>query len=329
MPAKPGEKSPIYFAAESPPTNNDIPPESPLCYKFMVESPEDQLKRLKVKYPGIYNDSIVTNPDGTRTILAYRKDSSGKEIPYFYSTSPVVCSDYQRRRVSNLSPERILTSIYGKFDKKLNCWIYITDDGRFCFKIDKTDEITTKNGKRRYILATANLIDEQGEPGGSHPSAGLIGAFVVEEQDGNINLIAGDKGILMGAWGAAPTNWNFIKLGPDDYWGWQNTTGDVWMGEIWSTYTILAPYGKGIRELANLSALYDNTGICEVYNISCKSIDSSLRIDDSLMHEKVFPLQITVTGKIKDKILASKKYIIPFDTKKWTYTEPNNWPLKQ
>jgi hypothetical protein len=292
----------------------------------MVESPEDQLKRLKVKYPGIYNDSIVTNPDGTRTILAYRKESSGKEIPYFYSTSPVVCSDYQRKRVSNLSPERILTSIYGKFDNKLNCWIYITDDGRFCFKIDKTDEITTKNGKRRYILATANLIDEQGEPSGSHYLGGFIGAFVVEEQDGNINLIAGDKGILMGAWGAAPTNWNFIKLGPDNYWGWQNTTGFTGQGITESLYTILAPYGKGIRELAMIPSGISNEGACA--NPSCEeSIDSLLEIDDSLVREKVFPLQITVTGKVKGKILAPKKYVIPFDTKKWSYIEPKNWPL--
>jgi hypothetical protein len=46
------------------------------------------------------------------------------------------------------------------------------------------------------------------------------------------------------------------------------------------------------------------------------------------MHEKVFPLNITVTGKIKGKTLEPKKYVIPFDTQKWTYNEPKYWPLE-
>ncbi|MBP6733692.1 MAG: DUF1566 domain-containing protein, partial [Chromatiaceae bacterium] len=97
-PAKPGEKSPIYFAAEVAPTAN-IPPEAPLCYKFVVAGPEEQLRKLKAKYPGLYDDQITTNPAGGKNLVAKRKDETGKEITYFYSTSPEVCNAYQQDRL--------------------------------------------------------------------------------------------------------------------------------------------------------------------------------------------------------------------------------------
>ena len=290
-PAKPGEKAPIYFAAESPPKDNNIPAESPLCYKFMIESPEDQLKKLKAKYPDIYNDSIITNQDGTKKLLAYRKDGSDTEISYFYTTSPEACSDYQRGRFVSLSSGRILTSIFGQFNNKYSCWIYLKDFKRYCYKIDRSDEITTKNGRRSYILTTAYSIDEQGKPNGCHGCPGLIGAFVIEERDGKMNLIAGNKDIEIGSFGSAPTNWDFIKLGPNDYWGWQNTSGYMYHGIAGSDYNILAPYGKTIRELAGIPKSFNNEGHCE--NPSCEeSIDSSLKIDDRSFQEKVFPLHI-------------------------------------
>jgi serine/threonine protein kinase len=97
-PPAPGGKAPLYFAAELPPTAN-IPPEAPLCYKYLVAGPEEQLRKLKTKYPGLYQDKISTNPDGGKNLVAKRKDETGKEITYFYSTSPGVCNDYQKDRL--------------------------------------------------------------------------------------------------------------------------------------------------------------------------------------------------------------------------------------
>ena len=94
-PATPGEKLPIYFAAELAPTAN-APPEAPLCYKFMVAGPEEQLRKLKAKYPGLYDEQITTNGEGGQNLMAKRRDETGKEITYFYSTSPKVCNDYQQ-----------------------------------------------------------------------------------------------------------------------------------------------------------------------------------------------------------------------------------------
>jgi hypothetical protein len=96
--ANTGELIPIYFAAELAPTNN-IPPEAPLCYKFLVAGLEEQLQKLKNKYPELYDFHIKSNQDGSKTLVAKRKDDAGNEIDYFYSTSPRACNDHQRGRL--------------------------------------------------------------------------------------------------------------------------------------------------------------------------------------------------------------------------------------
>jgi TPR repeat protein/serine/threonine protein kinase len=103
-PTAPEGKAPLYFAAALAPTAN-IPPEAPLCYKFMVAGPEEQLRKLKSKYPGLYDDQISTNPLGGKNLVAKRKDETGKEIIYFYSTSPGVCDDYQKGRLQTPTPQ--------------------------------------------------------------------------------------------------------------------------------------------------------------------------------------------------------------------------------
>jgi hypothetical protein len=74
----------------------------------MVKSLEDQLQRLKSKYPDLYNDSIIENPEGTKTLLAYRNDSDGQQISYYYTTNPQGCDDYQKRKLGSPTLDKIL-----------------------------------------------------------------------------------------------------------------------------------------------------------------------------------------------------------------------------
>ncbi len=97
------EEGVLYFAAELAPTAN-IPPEAPLCYKFIVASPEEQLRKLKAKYPGLYDARILTNPKGGKNLVAKRRDETGKDITYFYSTTPRVCNTYQNDRLQTPAP---------------------------------------------------------------------------------------------------------------------------------------------------------------------------------------------------------------------------------
>jgi hypothetical protein len=65
----------------------------------MVAGPEEQWRKLKTKYPGLYDDKILANKDGSKTLQAKRQDEAGKVITYFYSTSPAACNAYQQNRL--------------------------------------------------------------------------------------------------------------------------------------------------------------------------------------------------------------------------------------
>lgn len=107
---KEGDQINIYFAAETPPTDN-IPPEAPLCYKFSTPSIEHQLDKLKKKYTNLFDYVIESNANGSKNLLAKRIDESGNIINYFYSTDPEICNHYQNTK-SNTSevPKAKLTS---------------------------------------------------------------------------------------------------------------------------------------------------------------------------------------------------------------------------
>lgn len=92
----------IYFAAENPPVEN-VPPEAPLCYKFKVSSIEEQLNKLKNKYPGLYDYKVTIASNESKVLEAKRKDENGNIISYFYSTDPNMCMDRVRQDVSKVT----------------------------------------------------------------------------------------------------------------------------------------------------------------------------------------------------------------------------------
>lgn len=232
---------------------------------------------------------------------------------------------------ADLAAQRVLEKVYSGYDTKHACWLALDEaqQQRYCMKMDRTDTLTTDTGPRLYVLVVGEAVDEAGEPNGSHATPGLVGAFVVEERQGRAEIVHGHPKIPLGAHGAAPTQWHWLKLGPADYWGWQNTAGDCHQGSCGSRYTILAPYGKTIRDLARITASFDDSGACPDTRCAAhsSSIDSTLAVDSTRINEKVFPLRITVMGRAKGKKLAQKTWTIPFDPKQWLYLEPKGWPL--
>jgi hypothetical protein len=119
----PSVKVPIYYASDAPPESN-ITPEAPLCYRFMVSGLEEQLQKLKAKYPGLYGEAIAVVPDGSRTLIAKRLDMSRNEISYFYFTNPVHCDEHQKRRLSgtlNSADTRLLQATEQALEEQLRC----------------------------------------------------------------------------------------------------------------------------------------------------------------------------------------------------------------
>lgn len=336
----------IYFAADAPPTAN-APSEAPLCYKFQVASLEEQLGKIKVKYPNFYDEQLSNNADGSRSLIAKRKDEQGKEIKYFYSSSPTLCNQYQQQRLSLTaqstppksasSPasttsqtiaQSVLNKVYSGYDKKHQCWLVVDNEQRYCMKIDKIDSVSTEIGDRLYVLVTGVAVNNEGESDTNHAILGLVGGFVIEQRNNRSEIIAGHPKISAGSSGTGPTEWQFVKLGPLDYWGWQNTWGDCHQGYCGTRYSILAPHNKTIKDLAGIIASFTDEGHCVDEKCNSTTIDSNLEIDATQINEKVFPLMITVSGTNEGKKLTPKTWTIPFDTKKWSYVEPKDWPLK-
>jgi hypothetical protein len=99
-------------------------------------------------------------------------------------------------------------------------------------------------------MATGDIINETDE---FYNCSGVVGAFVIEEQNGKDVIIAQDKNIEIGSYGKAPREWKLVKLAPSDYWGWINQDGCGKQGYYNSWYSILAPYGKTIKYLGEIT----------------------------------------------------------------------------
>jgi hypothetical protein len=262
--------------------------------------------------------------------IAYAFDAFLTPLAIPETTSDATPSVKSKRSAGKgASIDDVLDQVYEGFDTKNDCRRYHADrpDAHYCMKVDRLDTLTTEEGVRTYVLLSGELTNAGGAAG-SHVDAGLVGALVIGEGENGVEIIAGDPGISIAAFGRGPTKWEFVKLGPSNYWGWKNTWGDAHQGIGGSRHSILAPYGKKIQELAGFVESYSDEGYCDEAS-GCKvtSYDSTLKIDSTQIGEKVFPLVITVTGKEKGKPIPEKTWTLPFDVKKWEYVEPKDWPL--
>ena len=102
----------------------------------------------------------------------------------------------------------------------------------------------------------------------------------------------------------------------------------------------MAPYGKSIRDIAEITAGIDNSGACSgtetddagnEVEVNCDEVSSTLesilKFDTSNAKDKVYPLIIKVTGNEHGKPPSSKPWVFIFDVKKWHYTIPAGYPL--
>jgi hypothetical protein len=154
---------------------------------------------------------------------------------------------------------------------------------------------------------------------------------VVQNHAGKSEIIAANPAISVGVFGAAPAKWKLVELGAAGYWGWLNTFGDCHQGYCGSVYSLLAPYGKSIHDLSDIVANFEDAGACNEDEASCaastSNMQSSLKIDATKPELKVYPLQITVSGKDVGQELTPKVFTFTFDEKKWAYQAPADYPL--
>ncbi|MFZ1365130.1 MAG: hypothetical protein WAS90_09590 [Brachymonas denitrificans] len=225
----------------------------------------------------------------------------------------------------------MLNRAYSGYSAKGRCWIGVHPEaGRYCMQIDRIDYLTVEGVQRTYVLLHGIKVNERDGSDGAHVDVGMAGAFVAVQSSAGTEILAGNAMVAVGSSGQAPKNWKFVKLGPDNYWGWLNQWGDCHQGYCGSRASILAPYGKSIRDLAGFAVEYSNQGACndKACEKSADNWSSVLEIDSAQVDQRVFPLQLTLSGKRDGKPVIPRTWSFGFNPKSWRYVEPKGWPLR-
>jgi len=224
---------------------------------------------------------------------------------------------------------RYFEQVYGHaYDAKQACWPTRVEDSDTCMKVDSLRRVTAGGEDRYYAVLTGSPPSEES----GHVTPGFVGAFVLRVTDGAPEPLAAIKADSQGSFGNPPTKWRLAAIGPGGYLGWINSAGYTAQGYTTSQYIILAPYGKGIGNLAQaVDEGYSNGGACDDNDPACKEtdVDTQLQIDDSDPNVRVYPLKITVDTRVKGQAPVHAVYTLPFDMKKWAWTTPADWPFNK
>jgi hypothetical protein len=119
----------------------------------MVAGPEEQLQKLKTKYPGLYDAQVVTNPEGGQNLMAKRRDETGKDITYFYSTNPGICNAYQQAALSHPASATAGVSVTNDEEK-------ITTQNQP--KLDSENRVTDTSNRKRIGPESRYVDNEDG-----------------------------------------------------------------------------------------------------------------------------------------------------------------------
>lgn len=297
----------------------------PVQYESQLD---DKNEHIVATFEMLQGDMLQIKLAIAESIKSKEKSGIGKQVEsqeQSKNVNPIVSS----QGISKTSIEKLLGGIYDKYMPSKKCWVATDNENKqkYCMKIDRNDKINAKGTNRLYVILTGTAIDEEGEENGAHVTSGLVGAFVIEENGSELKLIASDSKITMGTYGNAPENWELVKIGEDNYYGWKNESGDTHQGYSGAYFHILAPYGSKITDLGGfISSSYD-PGACLEEPCNTTSFEAAIKFDSSKTSEKVFPIIVTVKGAEKGKDIIPKVYTFQFDEKKWQYLPPKDYIL--
>ena len=217
--------------------------------------------------------------------------------------------------------KQLMHEQYGAYSTSAKGWPYAADGTSYVMKVIQSRKIATPYGDRLYLFAAGSVVK-----GGSHAQSGLAGAFVLEEKEGRVSLVAGSKAMPYGSFGDAPDSVQLMQFGPDHYYGWLYQSGYTGNGFTSSYNDVLLPKGKGVAALASIPSHMDNEGVtpCDdkATKAQCESLDFDLKIDAAAKDVKVYPLVVTRTGIQKGHETRPMIWRIEFDDKKWQYRVP-------
>ncbi len=229
--------------------------------------------------------------------------------------------------------DAVLAKVYDSYDTQQGCWRARFDmsEDICCLSIKRQNQLKTSQETRLYLLLTGKciaIVDGEVQEYNSHSSPGMVGAFILKLANEQANLIAAAPRLEMGSWGLPPEEWSWIQLGTANYWGWLTKTSYTGQGITISNYAVLAPHGKDI-DLLHIFADMNDAGSCdETAACLITDVTSQLKVDDTKTDQPLFPLLLTLDGKIKGQPVSPKHWVFSFNTQTWSYITPVGFPAE-
>lgn len=219
----------------------------------------------------------------------------------------------------------LMDSSYGRFDSKLGCWSSRSGGTEFCIKVNRVDAVKTKEGARIYVLATGRMAND------SNIADGIIGMFVLEPQFGfNYTTVAKNPFVTAGSGDEPPENWQFVKLGRDDVWGWLGEIENNSLGETDSGVILFTEVEGNIKNIGYIPTSFEMLDLGHV-NGHIANARQAIDLKGTIKIEEygngMYPIRLTVSGVRNGTQKQGESIQIPFRKETGEYVIPMRNPF--
>ena len=226
----------------------------------------------------------------------------------------------------NTMVKDIMDNSYGRFDSKLGCWSSRSGGTEFCIKVNRVDAVRTKEGSRVYVLATGRMAND------SNLADGIIGMFILEPQmAGNYTTVAKNPFVKAGTGDEPPENWQFVKLGKDDVWGWQGEIANNNLGETDSGVLLFTQIDGNIKNIGYIPTALEMLDLDHV-NSQLANARQAINLSGTIKIEEnnnglFYPIRLTVSGMKNGNPVQSESVRINFKEDIGEYVIPMRNPF--
>lgn len=220
---------------------------------------------------------------------------------------------------------QVMNAQYGARNDSVKEWRYIvgTGESRVEYRIKDfvANTVKTPYGERLYVLARGDAEDD----GACHACPGLVGAFLLENHDGRLEMIAGSKDLRsVGEFGSGSNiEVRFQQLGNDALYGWVLEASYLQQGEIAQQYSILMPKGKTIGFVGDFPKYEDDSDSAECSEPphNCFTVKYDLTFDTSTAQQH-YPIVLQRSGTKGNRTIKPRRFRIDFDEGRGEYVAP-------
>jgi len=210
---------------------------------------------------------------------------------------------------------------YGRGASMKHHWVASDSVHGNTYDLDRwvcANQPTSRGNKNRRLVAVCTRID-----GAGHPEPGRIDAYLLEETDARVRVLAEGQGLEFGAFGV-PGKARVVRLGKETH-GLRVDWSDAGMGWDQRYTSIVVPRNRTfVVAMTVLSALhYDGSGHCTIDdNDGCErariDVAFNLSIDQRVPGKLHYPIRIYEHGRDCGRSI-NRHHLLQFDAGTGTY----------